>query len=85
MALIRTDGAGPVGVLHFVQHDTSHTHTRQQRAHVGHLRALLLVEHYGFLSIQQDAVFKVPAYGAREHDLFEVAAFLNQIFDRIAM
>src|SRR5277367_6486750 len=44
-----------------------------------------LLENDGFISIEQDAVFDVPANGAREDDLFDVAAFLDEFVDGVAM
>lgn len=43
------------------------------------------VENHRFIPVQQDAIFDVPANGAREDHFFQVAAFLNQILERIAM
>jgi hypothetical protein len=44
-----------------------------------------LVENDGFVSVEQDAVFDVPADGSREHYLFEVAAFFHQVLDRVTV
>src|SRR5208282_1826260 len=44
-----------------------------------------LLEHYGLVSIQQDAVFHVPADGARQDDFFDVAALLDQVVDGVAV
>src|ERR1700733_12533355 len=44
-----------------------------------------LSKDYGFVSVNQYPVFHVPAYGAREYDFFEVAAFADEIFDCVAM
>src|ERR1700688_589952 len=44
-----------------------------------------LLKNHGFIPIQKDAVFHVPADGARQDDFFDVAALLNQIVDRVAV
>ncbi len=44
-----------------------------------------LLENDRFVSIEQDAVFDMPANGSREYDLFEVPALLDQVLDRVTM
>src|SRR5208283_3413500 len=44
-----------------------------------------LLEDDRFVVIEQDSVFDVPANGAREHHLFQVAALLDEITQRIAV
>jgi len=42
-------------------------------------------ENHGLVAIQKDPVFNVPADGAGENDLFQVAAFANEILHGIAV
>jgi hypothetical protein len=44
-----------------------------------------LLKDYSFVPIQQDAVFHMPADGAGQDNLLDVAAFLNEIVDGVAM
>jgi hypothetical protein len=44
-----------------------------------------LLEYYSLVSVQQDAVFDVPANGARENYFFYIPAFLDEIVDGIAV
>src|ERR1035441_10772622 len=44
-----------------------------------------LLKDHGFVSIQKDAVFRVPADGARQDDFFEIAALLDQVVDGVAV
>jgi len=45
----------------------------------------MLLEDHGLIDIKQDTVFDVPADGAGEYDLFEVAAFADEVFDGVAV
>jgi hypothetical protein len=44
-----------------------------------------LLEYDRFVSVQQNAVFHMPADGARKHDFFDVTTFLDQIVDSVAV
>jgi hypothetical protein len=44
-----------------------------------------LLEYYSLVSVQQDAVFDVPANCARENNFFYIPAFLDEIVDGIAV
>src|SRR5450755_1026767 len=44
-----------------------------------------LLEDYRLVSIEQNAVFHMPANSARQHDFFQIAALLDQIVDGVAM
>src|SRR5690348_3426122 len=54
---------------------------RKERVRQG----LFSIEHYGLISIQQHTIFDVPAHGSRKDDLFQIAAFLQQVVRGIAM
>ena len=45
----------------------------------------LLLKDYSLVAVKQHAVLNVPAHATGKNDFFEVAAFLQQIVDRIAM
>ncbi len=45
----------------------------------------MLLKDDGLISVQQDAVFHVPAHGARQDHFFDVAALLDKIVDGVAM
>ena len=53
----------------------------------GWLRAYVrrLLEDDGFIFVEEDSVFDVPANGAGEDNFFEVAAFFDEVFHGIAM
>ena len=42
-------------------------------------------EDHGLIAVKKDAVFHVPADGARKDDFFEIAAFADEVFDGIAV
>ena len=42
-------------------------------------------ENHGLIAIEKDSVFDVPADGAGENYLLQVAAFADEIFDRVAV
>ena len=42
-------------------------------------------EDHGFIAVKKNAIFDVPAHGAGEHDLLEVAAFADKIVDGVAV
>ncbi len=42
-------------------------------------------ENHGLVAVEKDSVFDVPAHGAGENYLFQVAAFANEILDGIAV
>ena len=42
-------------------------------------------EHHSLIPVDEYAVLDMPAYGAREHNLFQVAAFANEIIDCVAV
>jgi hypothetical protein len=42
-------------------------------------------ENNRLISIKKDAVLNMPSHGARQHDLFEITAFTDEVFDRIAV
>ena len=44
-----------------------------------------LVENYRLIAVQQHSVFIMPADGAGKHNFFQVAAFLNQVIQRVAV
>src|ERR1700758_4770735 len=44
-----------------------------------------LFEDYGFVAVEQDAVFDVPAYRAGEDYLFDVAALFYKVLDRVSV
>jgi hypothetical protein len=44
-----------------------------------------LLEYDGLVSVQENAVFDVPANGARENYFFYIPAFLDEIVDGIAV
>jgi len=44
-----------------------------------------LLEDDGFVAVEQDAVFDVPADGSGKDDLFDVAALFYQIVDRVTV
>src|SRR6202050_1471604 len=44
-----------------------------------------VLEDHSLVSVNQDAIFYLPAHCAGEHDFFEVSAFSDQVVDRIAM
>src|ERR1700685_973893 len=44
-----------------------------------------VLEDHSLVSVNQNAIFDVPAHCAGEHDFFEVAAFADEIFDCFAM
>ena len=48
-------------------------------------RSNALFEDYGFVAVEQDAVFDVPADCSREDYLFDVAALFHQVLDRVAV
>src|SRR4029077_20954636 len=45
----------------------------------------ILLENDRFISVEQNAVFDMPADGSREHEPFDVPALLDQVLDRVAM
>ena len=44
-----------------------------------------LGEDYRLVPVKQHAVFNVPAHRTREHYFFQIAALLQQVFERVAM
>src|SRR5437899_4795429 len=42
-------------------------------------------EHDRLLAVQQNAVFDMPAHGPREHHLFQVTPFADEVVDGVAM
>ena len=48
-------------------------------------RSSALLEDDGFVAVEEDAVFDVPADGTGEDDLFDVAALFHQVLDRVAV
>lgn len=49
------------------------------------LRWNKLIKDHSLIAIQEDAMLEVPTYRSRQHDFFEVAPFLNQVAQRIAV
>ena len=43
------------------------------------------LENHCLVAVDQDAVFYMQADGAREHDLFQIAALADQVIDGVAM
>src|SRR5215475_12556950 len=43
--------------------------------------AACLFENHGAVAVEQNAVFHVPAHGPGQDHLFQIAAFLDQVFD----
>ena len=43
------------------------------------------LENHGLIAIKKNAVFHVPADGAREYDFLKVAAFADEIFDGVTV
>src|ERR1700749_3062984 len=48
-------------------------------------RSSVLLENDGFIAVEQDAVFDVPADGSGEDYLFDVAALFYEVLDRVAV
>ncbi len=44
-----------------------------------------LVEDDGLVVVDEDSVVKVPAHGARQHDLLEVATLADQVLHGVAV
>ena len=44
-----------------------------------------LNEHDCLVLVDENAVFQMPAHGASEHDLLQVAAFVHHVLDCVAM
>ena len=42
-------------------------------------------ENYGFVAIKKNAVFDMPADGARENNFLKIAAFADEVFNGIAV
>ena len=49
------------------------------------LLTCVLVENDGFITVEQDAIFDVPADRPGEHNFLQVSTFLKQIIDGISM
>src|ERR1700683_2131461 len=45
----------------------------------------LVSENNRFIPVNQHAVLDMPSYSPREHNLFEILTFADEIFDRVAM
>ena len=71
-------------------YDTGGMRRTHLRGHENILKGLLihhglLSENHRFVRVQQDSILHVPADRTRENNLFQIAAFLNQILDAIAV
>src|ERR1700694_3374235 len=44
-----------------------------------------LIEHHSLVPVEQHPVLDVPTHGTGEHNLFQIAAFLQQVVKRITV
>src|SRR5258708_39141084 len=59
--------------------------TTTQRCMDFRVRERALLENYGLVAVEKNAVLDVPADGAGENNFFKVAAFADEIFNRVAV
>src|SRR5215467_9610877 len=68
---------------------TARSFTRKAKSELVVLKNTLgyeqLLENHRLVTVEQDAIFDVPAHAAGEDNFLKIAAFLEKVFDRVTM